>query len=181
MKRKLIVFLFPILYLLFACSEPALDSADFGNFRSFTPRDSSYEISYPQKWDAHRGRRSFQLMLISPKADSSDKFQENVIIFREDEEGMKLDKFVDYIINEKLPNSLKDFKIISKSEKKINNEKAYRIEYGFSYNVPAKSIGYIFEQDGFAYVVLGTALDSTFAEYSKIFDNIASTFRFIKK
>ncbi len=174
MSRKVLLTVLPVLYLLIACG----NTDDYANYRSFTPRDSSYTVSYPQTWDAQRGRRSFQLMLISPRKDSADAFQENVIIFREDAEGQNIDDYINNIITEKLPKTLKDFKLLSKNKTEINNEKAYRLEYQFSYRSPAKSIGYVFEKDGFAYIVLGTALDSTFTYYSGIFDKIGNSFKF---
>ncbi len=180
MKKIIVVTLLPLLYFLIACSNQS--DSNYAGYRKYTPKDSSYIISYPETWDARRGRRSFQLMLISPKTDSADAFQENVIIFRED---MSIDHtlkdFVDETIQEKLPKSLKDFKLLKKESVKINGEDAYRLEYTFSYRMPVRSVGYIFDKEGFAYVVLGTAPDSTFASYSNIFDNIGKSFKFLDK
>ncbi len=178
-KAIFVVILLPFLLTLTACSNR--DDSRNANFRSYTPRDSSYTISFPKEWDARRGRRSFQLMLISPREDSSDTFQENVIVFREDTEGKNLEDYVEHIVNKKLPETLKDFKVVSRTDTTVNGEKAIRLEYEFSYRSPAKSVSYVFEKDGFAYVVLGTAPDSAYARYSGIFDKVASTFKFTKK
>ncbi len=176
MNRLNLLSFIPFIYFLFAFANHSPQ-----NYRTYTPRDSSYTISYPQTWEAHRGRRSFQLMLISPRTDSTDKFQENVIIFREDMEGKKLDGYVNYLIKEKLPKSVKGFSLISKKKEKINNLNSFVLEYKFEYRAPVKSLAYVFEKDGFSYVVLGTAPDSTYSDYKQIFTNVGHSFIFNKK
>jgi hypothetical protein len=176
-NRFLTVLLLPLLTAVFAFTGLKSNS----DYRTYTPKDSSYVVSYPSTWDAHRGRKSFQLMLISPRTDSSDSFQENVIIFREDAGSKNISQYADYIINEKLPNSVKDFKLLSKTSKKINKLNAVRLVYSFNFRKPAKSLAYIFLDDGFAYVVLGTALESTFSKYEQNFDHIGKSFKFIRK
>jgi hypothetical protein len=188
MKRKILVIVLPLLYLLIACTNESgnnqnnkTSSVSTSEFRTFTPRDSSYVVSYPKTWDARRGRKSFQLMLISQPTDSTDKFRENVIVFREDAQGKNLEGYVKYIAEEKLPYEMKDFKVVSQKPTTINGEKAIRMEYTFSYRKPARAVGYVFEKEGFAYIVLGTAYDSTFAQYVKTFDAVARSFKFTNK
>jgi hypothetical protein len=148
------------------------------------PADSSYSISFPESWEVKKGRQSFQLMALSPVKDSTDLFREDVIIFREKyPKGVEdIDGYLNYSLK-KIPTLLKKFKEGNSGQTKINGNDSRWFEYTFVMNGKRvqKCLAYIFEKDKSGYVVLSSAVDSTYNDYEPVFKKISETFVFNKK
>ena len=142
-------------------------------------KDSSYSISFPEDWQVKKGRQSFQLMALTPLADSSDKFREDIIVFREKfpKDVKDLDGYIDYT-KKKISKLLKDYKEGKSGKAKINGLKGRWFEYSFTLNknIKNKCLAYVYDKDKNAYVVLASALDTTYDSFKPLFERIDSTF-----
>ncbi len=182
------VVLFAVFLLFFGCGNKKdrqeTKSKSVNGFIQYYPADSSYSISFPESWEVKKGRQSFQLMALSPVKDSSDLFREDVIIFREKypKEVTDIDGYLNFSLK-KIPTLLKNFKEGKSGKTNINGNDSRWFEYTFTMNGKRvqKCLAYIFEKNNYGYVVLSSAVDSTYNSYKPVFKKISNTFNFRDK
>jgi hypothetical protein len=185
---KQIVVLFALLLFFVGCgnknNNQETKPKSVNGLVKYMPADSSYSIGFPESWEVKKGRQSFQLMALSPVKDSTDMFREDVIIFREKyPKGVTdIDGYLNYSLK-KIPTLLKNFKEGNSGKTKINGNDSRWFEYTFIMNGKRvqKCLAYIFEKDKYGYVVLSSAVDSTYEAYNPVFKKISKTFNFTNK
>ncbi len=152
-------------------------------FIQYYPKDSSYTISFPEEWEVKKGRQSFQLMALSQLADSTDKFREDVIVFIEQypKDVKTIDDYLKFT-NQHMAKLLKNFKKGSAEKFDIKDAEGRKFEYTFTLNknIKNKCLAYVVAKNKKAYVVLASALDSTYENFKPLFEKIDSTFQVIK-
>jgi len=175
-----------ILILFVGCSKDKSNSAkETGNTKSdngfveYFAKDSTYSISFPENWEVKNGRQAFQIMALSPLADSTDKFREDIIVFREKfPKGVKdLNGYIDYT-KKKITKLLKEYKEGKTGKANINGHNGIWFEYSFTLNknIKNKCLAYVYDKDKQAFVVLASALDTTYNKFKPLFQKIDSTF-----
>ncbi len=152
-------------------------------FIEYLPKDSSYAISFPESWEVKKGRQAFQLMALSPLADSSDKFREDVIVFREKfpKNVKTLDDYLSFT-KKKISKLLKEFSEGNSGKLNVNGLKGRWFEYSFTLNkeIKNKCLAFVHAENNNAYVVLASALDTTYTNFKPLFEKIDSSFSISK-
>jgi hypothetical protein len=138
---------------------------------------ASFEISAPADWEVSRDAGVVQMTALSPKADVTDTFQENVtVVLDEMLPGMTWADYLDH--NDLLlAMSLHDFERLDAQEVEMLGYKARRTLISHTSNgLKLRGLSYAFPIDRRVYVIACTAPEETFADYLHTFEEIVRSF-----
>jgi len=146
---------------------------------TYTNKKFHFYISLPSNWTENKadekGNKSF--VGVSPAESSDDSFFENVIVSTTPNIDQNLKSYFKDRVN-RIKFSVKEFHHEGEGDEEINLLKAKFVIYTFDYNgVTMEMIAYIFVKNKTAFVITGSALQSTFDSYKDKFQDIARSFK----
>ena len=138
-----------------------------------------YTISLSSSWTENKadekGNKSF--VGVSPSESPDDSFIENITVSTTPNIDQSLKSYFKDRVN-RIKFSVKDFHQTSEGDETINGNKAKFVIYTFDYNgVTMQMIAYIIVKNKIAYVITGSALQSTFDVYKSKFKDIAESIK----
>ena len=138
-----------------------------------------YSISLSSSWTENKadekGNKSF--VGVSPSESSDDSFIENITVSTTPNIDQSLKSYFKDRVN-RIKFSVKDFHQVGEGDETINGNKAKFVIYTFDYDsIPMQMVAYIIVKNKIAYVITGSALQSTYDAYKGKFKDIAESIK----
>lgn len=145
-------------------------------FKTYSDPKEKVSIKYPATWEKHPYSTSV-FMFMRPVEEKGQKMRENINLTVGDAQDLYL---IEYLIDarKKMKEQVEGFKEINSEYIKINKLDFVRMIYQFTNkNLVIKSVLYLAVENGKAYSLNCTALDTTFDRFYPLFETMAKSFR----
>jgi len=151
------------------------------DFLTYENPTHGIRIKYPKDWTMQEGFMGTVVVFLSPKADASDVFQENLNVGVEDLSGVSitLDEYTELTIDQ-MGQFITDFTVIESGKTTLAGNPAYKIVYTGSqaqYSIKWMQIWAI--KDDKAYLITYTAETDSFSDFLEIVEAMISSFEFM--
>ena len=141
--------------------------------QAFTSDVAGYKLNTPAGWNEQKGTGTANFIFFSPKPDkdATGEFKANINIAFEETKVTPLDTYVTST-QKALPLALTNYKQLSDRKITLGDMPARIIESTFlNNNHQLRNSQLIVMRDNSVYVVTGTALESSWSKYSKLFND----------
>jgi hypothetical protein len=139
---------------------------------------AGFTLTFPEGWQRREDYRDMPLVAIAP-AEDGQAFPVNLNVrIVGNSEGLEIEEFYERHFDEELGRSVqKDFKLIDVSDRRLSEYPAKRVVYTHRVEPDdLKSLAWVILAGRRGYIVTGNAAVDQFAEFEKVFDEIAATF-----
>jgi hypothetical protein len=146
---------------------------------TYTDQAHKFTIQYPKEWTQQA--QGNVLMFLSPRADATDQFQENVNIILQDlsAQPMNLEQYT-ALSKKQISDAYGANAVISQGPATIAGQKGEYLIYNMTYNGrPLKIKSYWFIKGKMAYLFTYTAEPPQFEKYDQTATAIINSFTFL--
>ncbi len=171
-KVSFLLWLWCLGIIMVSCNK---DDPKGGTFEKY-----GMSMTFPSDWTVSDGteyQRANTIIGYSPLKNSSDVFRENANVTKYQAKDVTLDKLLEDLMNELISADITP----TISPAVVNSYEAVRIGYdayvsGYEFSFTQ----YLILEGEYAYIIICTALPSTYGEYAEIFDQIVQSFTIIQ-
>lgn len=151
------------------------------DFLTYESPTHGIRIKYPKDWTMQEGFMGTVVVFLSPKADASDVFQENLSVGVEDLSGVSitLDEYTELTIDQ-IEQFITDFNVVESGKTTLANNSAYKIVYTGSQAQYSIKWMQIWTIKGYkAYLITYTAETNNYSDFLEIVEAMISSFEFM--
>jgi len=145
-------------------------------FIKYTDPKEKVSVKYPDNWRPHLNPQTV-FMFMRPVEENGQKFRENINLVIGDAQDLAL---VEYLVDGrvKMKDQMPGFKELKSQFVKINGIDFVRMIYTFTNSgLVIKSVLFLAVDNGRAYSLTCTAIDSTFDRFYPLFEKMGESFK----
>jgi len=175
---KKINFISLIMLFVMTISLPTLA---LESMKTFNDKKEGFAIEFPENWETKTEFMGTAIISLSPKADLTDTFRENVNVVTEDL-PMTMTAKQYYEANlVSMRKMLKEFAVITSSTVTLDGAPAIKMIATHAMgNNKSKNMTFFFTRGKKGFVITCTATPQTYTQYKPVFDTISMSFKFVQ-